>query len=116
MGLKAVPGRSRRRVGLVLGAGGVLGAAWMTGALPALQERLPRPLGDLDLIVGTSAGSVLAAALRCGISIDQMVAHQRGEAVGPLEASAVDGLTGGPWPPAPHLRLGSARLMLAMVL
>src|SRR5580692_3211212 len=116
MGLKAVPGRSRPRVGLVLGAGGVLGAAWMTGALPALQERLPRPLGDLDLIVGTSAGSVLAAALRCGIGVDEMVAHQRGEAVGPLEASAVDGLTGGPWPPAPQLRLGSARLMLAMLL
>ena len=91
MGLKAVPGRARPRVGLVLGAGGVLGAAWMTGALPALQERLPRPLGDLDLIVGTSAGSVLAAALRCGIGVDEMVAHQRGEAVGPLEASAVDG-------------------------
>ena len=116
MGLKAVPGRARPRVGLVLGAGGVLGAAWMTGALPALQERLPRPLGDLDLIVGTSAGSVLAAALRCGIGVDEMVAHQRGEAVGPLEASAVDGLTGGPWPPAPQLRLGSARLMLAMLL
>src|SRR5499427_10990778 len=116
MGLKAVPGRSRPRVGLVLGAGGVLGAAWMTGALPALQERLPRPLGDLDLIVGTSAGSVLAAALRCGISIDEMVAHQRGEAVGPLGAAAVDGLTGGPWPPAPQLRLGSARLMLSMLL
>ena len=115
MGLKAVPGRSEPRVGLVLGAGGVLGAAWMTGALPALQERLPRPLGDLDLIVGTSAGSVLAAALRCGIGINEMVAHQRGEAVGPLEASAVDGLTDGPWPPAPQLRLGSARLMLAMV-
>jgi NTE family protein len=116
MGLKVVPGRARPRVGLVLGAGGVLGAAWMTGALPALQERLPRPLGDLDLIVGTSAGSVLAAALRCGVGIDEMVAHQRGEAVGPLEASAVDDLTGGPWPPAPQLRLGSARLMLAMLL
>ncbi|HEY2305355.1 MAG TPA: patatin-like phospholipase family protein [Streptosporangiaceae bacterium] len=116
MGLKAVPGRSRPRVGLVLGAGGVLGAAWMTGALPALQERLPRPLGDLDLIVGTSAGSVLAAALRCGVGVDEMVAHQRGEAVGPLEAAAVDGLTGGPWPPAPQLRLGSARLMLAVML
>jgi Patatin-like phospholipase len=87
MGLKVVPGRSRSRVGLVLGAGGVLGAAWMTGALPALQERLPRPLGDLDLIVGTSAGSVVAAALRCGVGIDEMVAHQRGEAVGPLEAA-----------------------------
>jgi len=103
-------------VGLVLGAGGVLGAAWMAGALPALQERLPRPLGELDLIVGTSAGSVLAAALRCGISIDELIAHQRGEPVGPLEAAAVDGLTGGPWPPAPRLRLGSARLMLALVL
>ena len=116
VGLKVVPGRSRPRVGLVLGAGGVLGAAWMTGALPSLQERLPRPLGDLDLIVGTSAGSVLAAALRCGIGIDEMVAHQQGEAVGPLEASAVDNLTGGPWPPAPQLRLGSARLMLALLL
>jgi NTE family protein len=64
VGLKAVPGRSRPRVGLVLGAGGVLGAAWMTGALPALQDRLPCPLGEVDLIVGTSAGSVIAAALR----------------------------------------------------
>jgi NTE family protein len=54
--------------------------------------------------------------LRCGVGIDEMVAHQRGEAVGPLEASAVDDLTGGPWPPAPQLRLGSARLMLAMLL
>jgi len=116
VGLKPVRGRSRSRVGLVLGAGGVLGAAWMTGALPALQERLPCPLGEVDLIVGTSAGSVIAAALRCGISIDEMIAHQRGEAVGPLGASAVEQLTGGPWPPAPQLRLGSARLMLAMLL
>jgi len=115
MGLRAVPGRSRPRVGLVLGAGGVLGAAWMTGALPALQERLPCPVEDVDLIVGTSAGSVLAAALRCGVGIDEMIAHQRGEPIGPLAASAVDQLTGGPWPPAPQLRLGSARLMLSML-
>jgi len=116
VGLKPVRGRSRPRVGLVLGAGGVLGAAWMTGALPALQERLPCPLGEVDLIIGTSAGSVIAAALRCGVSIDEMIAHQRGEAAGPLGDSAVDRLTGGPWPPAPQLRLGSARLMLAMLL
>jgi NTE family protein len=116
MGLKAVPSRSRPRVGLVLGAGGVLGAAWMTGALPALQERLPCPIAEVDLIVGTSAGSVIAAALRCGISIGEMIAHQRGEPGGPLPAAAVDGLTGGPWPPAPQLRLGSARLMLSVFL
>jgi len=116
VGLKPVRGRSQPRVGLVLGAGGVLGAAWMTGALPALQERLPCALGDVDLIIGTSAGSVIAAALRCGISIDEMTAHQRGEAVAPLGESAVDQLTEGPWPPAPQLRLGSARLMLALLL
>jgi len=110
VGLKAVRGRSRPRVGLVLGAGGVLGAAWMTGALPALQERLPCPLGEVDLITGTSAGSVIAAALRCGIGIDEMIAHQRGEAVGPLGDSAMDRLTGGPWPPAPQLRLTPHRV------
>jgi len=116
MGLRPVPGGGRPRVGLVLGAGGVLGAAWMTGALPALQQRLPRPLSELDLIVGTSAGSVVAAALRCGISIDEIVAHQRGEGVGVLADSAVTGLTRGPWPRLPRLRAGSPRLMLSTVL
>ena len=68
---EAGPGqRTHPRTGLVLGAGGVVGAAWMTGALQAVQDRLPGPLGDVDLIVGTSAGSVLAAALRCGVTID----------------------------------------------
>ena len=47
----------------MLGAGGVLGAAWMTGALACLQDRLSCAAGDVDVIVGTSAGSVLAAAL-----------------------------------------------------
>ncbi len=116
VGPKPVPGGSRPRVGLVLGAGGVLGAAWMTGALPAVQERLPRPLGDVDLVVGTSAGSVLAAALRCGMSIDDMIAHQRGEAVGVLGSSGVSDLTGGPWPLLPQLRVGSPRLMLTTLL
>ncbi len=65
------------RTGLVLGAGGILGSAWMTGALPAVQERFGRPLGELDLVLGTSAGSVLGAALRCGMSVDELLAHQQ---------------------------------------
>ena len=117
MGPDAVPGGSRRpRVGLVLGAGGVLGAAWMTGALPALAERLPCPLAGVDLVVGTSAGSVLAAALRCGASVDEMIAHQRGEATGVLAAAGVGDVTGGPWPPPPALRVGSPRLLLTSLL
>lgn len=57
---------ARPRTAVVLGSGGVVGAAWMTGALHAVQQRLPVPVGDVDLIVGTSAGSVIAAYLRSG--------------------------------------------------
>ena len=67
---------TRPRTAVVLGSGGVVGAAWMTGALHAVQQRLPVPVGDVDLIVGTSAGSVLAAALRCGVTLDEMTAAQ----------------------------------------
>jgi len=116
MGPEAAPGGARPRVGLVLGAGGVLGAAWMTGALPAVQERLPCPLADVDLVVGTSAGSVLGAALRCGVSIEEMIAHQRGEAAGVLADAGVDEVSDGPWPPPPALRVGSPRLVLTSLL
>jgi NTE family protein len=81
----------------------------MTGALQAVQDRLACPIGEVDLMVGTSAGSVLAAALRCGATIDEMVAYQRGEPVGAL--AGVAEVTSGPWPRPPKLRLGSPRLM-----
>jgi len=101
------------RIGLVLGAGGVLGGAWMAGALVALQQRLSRPLGGVDLIVGTSAGSVLAAALRCGVTVDEIVEHQRGSRVAGLpQLSQLDRDTG-PLPPLPRLRIGSPRLLAA---
>jgi NTE family protein len=103
--------RERSKVGLVLGAGGVLGAAWMTGALACLQERLP--VADADLIVGTSAGSVLAAALRCRASMDEMVAWQCGDATGMLTESVVLAAQDGPLPPWPQLRPGSLPLACA---
>jgi NTE family protein len=87
----------------------------MTGALPALQERLPCPVGDADLMVGTSAGSVIAAALRCGVAIDDMVAYQRGERIGALAGAELPDVTGGAWPPVPQMLVGSPRLMLAAV-
>ena len=46
--------------GLVLGAGGVLGAAWTIGALVALREHLDWEPGAADVLIGTSAGSVLS--------------------------------------------------------
>jgi len=103
--------RGRSEVGLVLGAGGVLGAAWMTGALACLQERLP--VADADLIVGTSAGSVLAAALHCRASLDEIVAWQAGDVTGTLSESMVLAEQDGPLPPWPQPRPGSLPLARA---
>jgi NTE family protein len=108
--------RSRRRTGLVLGAGGVLGAAWMTGALACLQDRLPCAVGDVDVIVGTSAGSVLAAALRCHAPFDEMIAWQRERATGILSESVALAARDGPLPPLPRWGFGSVRLALATLL
>ena len=105
--------RSHRTIGLVLGAGGVLGAAWMTGALVRLQERLPGPVAEVDLMVGTSAGSVLAAALRCHAPLAEITAWQRGNATGQLSESAVLAAQEGPLPPLPYLWPGSLPLARA---
>jgi NTE family protein len=115
-GVRPGPRPARRRTALVLGAGGVVGAAWMTGILHAVQDRVPEPLGDVDLIVGTSAGSVLAAALRCGVTLDEMTAMQHGDPVPALRNAGVRDLDEGPLPPRPQLRAGSPRLMLTTLL
>ncbi len=109
-------GRSRPRIGLALGAGGVLGAAWATGALAALQRRVPVPVGQFDVIVGTSAGSVLAAALRCGLTVDDIVSYQREGPSGPLRALGSPDLGYGALPPWPRLAVGSPRLLLSGLL
>ena len=47
------------RVGLVLGAGGILGGAWLVGALDAIARETGWDPGSADRIVGTSAGSMI---------------------------------------------------------
>jgi len=108
--------RSGRPVALVLGAGGVLGAAWMTGALARLADRLPCAPGEVDLIVGTSAGSVLAAALRCRAPFEEIAAWQRGQATGLLSESVALAAQDGPLPPLPRMRFGSVPLARAALL
>jgi len=64
--------------GLVLGAGGVLGAAWTIGALAALHRADGWDPREADVLIGTSAGSVLASALACGVGVDTLLNHQQG--------------------------------------
>jgi NTE family protein len=67
------------RVGLVLGAGGVQGGAWLTGALDALAEETGWDSATADVVVGTSAGSVISSLCVAGIPPWFMVAHSAGE-------------------------------------
>ena len=53
------------RVGLVLGAGGVTGEAFHRGVLRALRDAAGFDARLAEVIVGTSAGSLVAASLRC---------------------------------------------------
>ena len=54
------------RLGLVLGAGGVAGMNYHAGVLHALTEVGGLDPASADLVVGTSAGSVMGALLRSG--------------------------------------------------
>lgn len=100
--------RRKPRRGIVLGGGGVVGAAWMTGALCALEQVHEFDPREADVIVGTSAGSVLGALLAAGVSPSQMRDHQLGRPIteGPLAGFSWDyeRATGGTRPPMPRLR------------
>lgn len=112
------PSRGGRRVrrGIVLGGGGVLGGTWAIGALHALEQQHGFAIADADVIVGTSAGSVLAALLGGGVSVEQLRRQYNGEVVteGPLVGYAFDfeAATGGRRPGLPRLLgPGSPRLI-----
>ena len=69
----------RPKVGLVLGAGGVIGGAWLTGGLYALATETGWDPMSADHIVGTSAGSMIGALCASGVPPWFMVAHSAGE-------------------------------------
>lgn len=52
---------------LVLGGGGILGEAWMSSVLAGLEEAAAFDARGCEAYVGTSAGSIVAAALVAGV-------------------------------------------------
>jgi NTE family protein len=70
--------RPRPTLGLVLGAGGVVGQAYQVGVLAALEREAHWDPRDADLIVGTSAGSVTGAAIRVGVPASDLAASTYG--------------------------------------
>ncbi|WP_091941757.1 patatin-like phospholipase family protein [Trujillonella endophytica] len=60
---------------LVLGGGGITGIAWEIGVLAGLAEA-GVDLTGADLVVGTSAGSVVGAQVTSGAGLDELYARQ----------------------------------------
>jgi NTE family protein len=56
---------------LVLGAGGHAGIAWELGVLSGLADA-GAPVHDADLVIGTSAGSIVGALITSGVSLDDL--------------------------------------------
>lgn len=70
---------------LVLGGGGVTGIAWEIGILAGLAGQ-GVDLTDADLVVGTSAGSVVGADVRSGASLADLYQTQIAPAKGEIYA------------------------------
>ena len=61
-----------RRFALVLGAGGAVGLAYHAGTLMALEKVAGLDPNSADLVVGTSAGSVIGARIRRGTTTEEL--------------------------------------------
>ncbi|MGW4557434.1 patatin-like phospholipase family protein [Streptomyces sp. NPDC004365] len=60
---------------LVLGGGGPVGGAWLTGVLAGLTEA-GIDLGSADVVIGTSAGAVFGSRLRSGVPAADLYERQ----------------------------------------
>ncbi|MEU9824752.1 patatin-like phospholipase family protein [Micromonospora chersina] len=107
---------------LVLAGGGVAGIAWELGVLRGLADADPT-LADrviaADLIVGTSAGSSVAAQITSGVALDDLYAAQLRPETAEIEvdvdteklfADYAAVLTGATGPEDARRRLGSIAL------
>jgi NTE family protein len=72
---------------LVLGGGGVAGVSWLTGVLAGLADA-GQDFTAVDLLVGTSAGSSVAAQVGSGLSLEELYARQTEPALQAAEIMA----------------------------
>jgi NTE family protein len=67
-------GSDSGRVALVLGGGGISGAAYHLGVLNAMNAMSAQAtVNDFDMFVGTSAGAVISACLANGLTPEELV-------------------------------------------
>lgn len=76
-----VPGRRA----LVLGGGGVTGIAWEIGIIAGLSAA-GVDLAQAEVVIGTSAGSVVGAQILSGVAIDDLFEGQLADPTGEIAA------------------------------
>ena len=79
IGAPGILGPVMKRRALVLSGGGLAGIAWETGILRGIADESPdtaQLLRDSDVLVGTSAGSTVAAQLGSGLGLDELFDRQ----------------------------------------
>jgi NTE family protein len=78
------------KIGLVCGGGGDIGAAYVAGCISAIYEVTGWDAANANFIVGTSAGSILGAALRVGIRPEDFHRTMVGAKVAPESAARLN--------------------------
>lgn len=85
------------RRALVLAGGGIAGIAWETGILRGIADERPkaaRLLLDSEVLVGTSAGSAVAAQLGSGATLEELFDRQIAESSAEIDPGVdVDDIT-----------------------
>lgn len=107
--MKKSTAAENNKTALVLGCGGVAGAAWSIAVLAELEKQRRWDARDASVLVGTSAGAVLAALLSAGTPVSRMFASESGEQPDCTWQHDTD--TGGAFPPLPAARLTAAPLI-----
>ena len=75
--------RPRRSVALVMGSGGIVGGAFHAGVLKALEDAWGIDAREVDLIVGTSAGSISGALVAAGLSPSDLFRRETRQPLSP---------------------------------
>jgi NTE family protein len=82
---------------LVLAGGGIAGIAWETGVLRGIADESPeaaRLLVESDVLVGTSAGSAVAAQIGSGLPLEALFERQVAEASAEMDSGVdIDDIT-----------------------
>jgi NTE family protein len=89
---------------LILAGGGPVGEAWESGIIVGLKEQ-GVDVSNADLIIGTSAGSIVGARLASGMRFDELIAAALASSAGPPPEASDEA----PGPP-PDLSFLAAKL------